>query len=511
MKKQVKIIIAAGVVLALLAGTLIFLLTLPDVQSDYNNETSTGAAALISKSSKDIERIVVNNSGGKYTLMPYRTVYETSDVSSDTASDSPSSDTGTESVTIFTMQEHNEYMIDYDKAEELAYCCSNLAATRTINSKGKADSEYGLDSPRSTVEIRFSDGNEIKVQVGNDAPGDEGTYVRMNDEKAVYLVDSSSVSSMLVEKLQMFDKTLLEALSDEDELKSIHVSGSGRKTPLTIKSSTLSILSAFYMSSPSRAACDDYKIETLCDSSIFPLVADSVVKIDVTESDIKKYGLSEPYYIFETTTSLRKEKLIVSKPDDSGDCYIMADGGKIIYKTTRDVIDFMGSDGSDYTTSKIIYPNVADLKTAAFSYSGKTDKYITSHETTVNEDEKEIINTTVQLSGEKISESSFDIMLRNLSSLTRSDKAPGIDKNAVPVLTVEFVYENGEGTDTLKLFEKNGKVVVTLNDAAVGTTELETAKTLVDNAEALSKNKDIAAFAEDEDVSGTSETYEATE
>ncbi len=502
MKKQVKFMIVSGVVLVLLAGALIFLLTLPDVQSDNTGEVSTGAAALISKASGDIEQIVVNNSGGKYTLMSYTVEYEVSDESSGEASASGSGGATTEKATIFTMQEHGEYTLDYDKTEELAYSCSNLASKRTINSKGRPDSEYGLDKPRSTVEVRFSDGSRIKIQVGNDAPGDEGTYVRMNDEKTIYLVDSSSVSNMLVEKLQMFDKTLINELGD-DEFKSVSISGLGRKTPLKIEKNNLSLLSGYYMSSPNRAACDNNKIETLCYSHIFPFTADSVVKIDVTKDDIKKYGLSEPYYIFEASAAERKQRLIVSKPDGSGESYIMADGGKIIYKAASDVTGFMGGDGSDYMTSRIIYPNVVKLKTAALSYGGTTNEYVLTHKSAVNEDGDEVIKTTVQLSGKNIEENRFDIMLRNISTLTRSGKTPEIDENAAPMLTAEFVYEDGAGTDKLELFEQNGGAVIVLNGSATGTAELETVKTLVNNAKSLSRNKDIEAFAVNDDAEST--------
>lgn len=510
MKKQIKIIIAAGIVLLLLVGAIIFLLTLPDVQSDTVGETSTGAATLISKSSKNIEQITVDNGGGKYTLLLYDVVVENSDESSSESSGSSSSTESSSTALIFTMQEHDQYILDQDKTDALAYVCANLAATRTINSKGKEDSEYGLDSPRATVKVRFSDGSEKTVEVGNDAPGDEGTYVRMDNASTIYLVDTDSISAMLIEMLQMFDKTVIDELSDGDNLTSMNVSGSGRKTPLTLENSALSTLSAFYMSSPSRAACDGDAIETLCDSSIFPLVADSVVKIDVTESDVEKYGLSDPYYILDILTEQRESRIIVSEPDDNNNCYIMEDGGKAVYKIASDEIGFMSSDGSDYVTSSVIYPSEPKLKSAVFTYDGTKNEYTLTHKTIINEDEKEIISTTVHLAGNKIAENRFETLLRNISTLTRSSKAPKADENAEPIFTAEFVYENDKGTDTLKLFEKDDKAVIVLNNVSVGTTDLETAKTLAADAKALSENKDFESLVKDEEASDTSESTESS-
>lgn len=507
MKKQAKLIIAAAIVLILLVGAIVFLLTLPDVQNNTADETSTGATTLISKSSKNIEQIAVDNSGGKYTLLLYNVVVKNSDESSSASSGSSS---GSSTALIFTMQEHDQYILDQNKTDALSNACANLAATRTINSKGNADSEYGLDSPRATVKIRFSDESEKTVEIGNNSPGDEGTYVRIDGNSTIYLVDTDSVSSMLVEKLQMFDKTILDELSDGDTVKSINVSGPGRKSPLTLENTALSTLSAFYMSSPSRAACDGDAIETLCDSSIFPLAADSTAAIDVKDSDIKKYGLSDPYYILDTVTEQRKERVIISKPDDDNNCYIMKDGGNIICKIASDKISFTGSDGSDYVTSAVIYPSEPKLKTATISYGSTKNEYTLTHKTIINEDKKEIINTTVQLSGKKIAENRFEALLRNLSTLSRSSSSPEIDEKAVLILTAEFVYENDMGTDTLKLFEKDDKAIIVLNGESVGTTELETAETLVSDAKALSENKDFDSLVKDGETSNTSETTETS-
>lgn len=501
MKKQIKYIIIAGVLLIVLIGALIFMLTLPDQENDSSSTSSDTATTLIEQVSSNIEQITVKNSGGEYTLLVYNAQVENSVESNGETS----IETTTE--TVYTMQGYEDYFVDKENVDSLAYDCSNLFSSKTINSKNNSDSDYGLDKPRAVVSVRFSDGSTKTVKVGNNAPGDEGVYVRMGDEDKIYLVAVDSVESMLIEKLQMFDKTILQELDDNETLSRLSISGSGRETPLSIENNSFSIISEYYMTSPKTTACDQTAVSNLCDTSIFPMVADSTVAVDVTDKEIAEYNLDNPYYILETSTNNTSYKILVSKPDEDKNCYIMKDGYKAIFKIASSDMEFMSSDGSDIISSTVIYPNILKLNSMELSYGKITNNYIVTNTPSKNEDDIEYITSTVKLDESDIQSSIFSAFLKNLSVLERSSKIPEYDGKSEPLLTASITYNNNT-KDTLALYKTETKAVIVLNGESVGTVELETANELLNDSKLLATDtKFDSLIKEDEE---TSESEEAS-
>ncbi len=498
MKKQIKYIVIAAVLLAVLVGALIFLLTLPDKKDDNSGVSSDTATTLIAQTASNIEQITVKNSGGEYTL----TVYNATVESLVESSGETSVETTTEAV--YTMQGYENYFVDQDKVDSLAYDCSNLVSSKTINSKNNSDSDYGLDEPRAVVNIRFSDGSEKTVKVGSNAPGDESVYVRMGDAEKIYLVSADSVKSMLVEKLQMFDKTVLKELEDDETVSALSISGSGRKTPLLLEKNSFSSVSDYYMTSPQRAACDKTAFSELCEQSIFPITADSTVAVDVTDEQIKKYGLDNPYYILEASTDIASYKVLVSKPDKDKNCYIMKDGSKAVFKIASSEIEFMGSDGSDIMSKTVIYPNIIKLKNIEVLYDKTTDKYDITNKSSKNSDNAEYITSTVKLNEADIKSGIFSAFLRNLSVLERSSKIPEYDEKSSPILSVTVTYNN-DTKDTVAIHKSEKKAVVVLNGKAVGTAELEIANELLSDAKLLAVNTEFDSLITEEEASESKE------
>ena len=503
MKKQIRYIIIAGIILAILIGALVFLLTMPNKEDESTSTSSSTATTLIEQATGNIEKIVVQNSGGTYTLMGYGAQVES------TVESSGETSTVTTTEMVFTMQEHSSYLIDKDKSDALAYDCANLVASKVVNANNNPDSDYGLDKPRATVTVSFSDGSEKTIKVGNDVPDGKSAYIRMGDSNKIYVVALDSVNSMLVEKLQMFDKTILNSLSDDETLSLLSVMGSGRKKALKSGrfKDTVHQVCMSYLSSPNQAACDADKIESLCNSSLFPLVADSVAAIDVKESDLSKYNLDKPYYILDAKTSTRSYKILVSKPDKDENCYIMLNGADIIYKIESSVIDFMGGDGSDIVSKTIFYPNNLKLKSVDVSYGKMKDTYTIENTVTKNEDGVDITTTKVYYNGEETNITLFNKFMRNLSVLERAEKIPAYDEKSNPVLSVSVTYTD-DTIDTLEIYKGDKKAIVVLNGKAVGTTELETAEKLNNCAKLLATGTDFDSLVEDENE--TSDISQAT-
>ena len=502
MKKQIRYIIIAGIILAVLIGALVFLLTMPNKEEENTSTSSDTTKTLIEQSTNNIERIEVDNSGGKYTLMGYGVKVES------TVESSGETSTVTTTEMIFTMQNYDKYTIDADKANSLAYDCANLVASKTVNTNNNPDSDYGLDKPRATVTVGFSDGSEKTIKVGNEVPGGESAYVRMGDSDKIYVVALDSINSMLVEKLQMFDKTIFSSLNDDETLDLISISGSGRKSALKFERNSFSDISEYYMFSPMSTACDTDKIESLRDSTLFPLVADSVAAVDVKESELNKYNLDKPYYVLEAKTSMHSYKLLVSKPDKDKNCYIMLDGENIVYKVENSVIDFMSSDGSDLISKTIFSPNELKIDLAVISYGKIKDTYKLTHTVKKNNNGVDVTITEVKRENESVKADLLAKFMKNLSVLERTEKIPKYDEKSTPILSVSVTYTDYT-TDTLEIYNGDKKAIVVLNGKAVGTTELETAEKLTNCAKSLATGSDFDSLVKDESETSDSSSKAA--
>lgn len=64
---------------------------------------------------------------------------------------------------------------------------SSLRATRRLSEPGSL-ADYGLLTPNQTVALRQSDGREHTVLFGAKAPAEAGTYAKVGDDAAVYVV-----------------------------------------------------------------------------------------------------------------------------------------------------------------------------------------------------------------------------------------------------------------------------------------------------------------------------------
>lgn len=60
---------------------------------------------------------------------------------------------------------------------------------------GSKLADYGLDKPRDTVTVTYTDKTKAIIYVGDDAPQNAGTYIKFGSNDTVYLVAKDSVSA----------------------------------------------------------------------------------------------------------------------------------------------------------------------------------------------------------------------------------------------------------------------------------------------------------------------------
>lgn len=179
MKKQTKSLSVLVVTLALVIAALILFRSSPST-APSNHATLDGNSSLsqninliplIGKSIEEVQSVRIKTSADDFTITRERNdggfVYKISDV-----------DDGKELDTAFV--------------EKTVRDIAGLSSVSVVDEYTDNLPQYGFDSPQAEVTVVFTNGDSKIVKFGAFAPLGKSVYVRLSDEKKVYLVASGS-------------------------------------------------------------------------------------------------------------------------------------------------------------------------------------------------------------------------------------------------------------------------------------------------------------------------------
>ncbi len=535
MKKNIRFIIFSAAIVLVLGISLIIVLNIPESNEAGDKDTTRSDILLYDKTKLDPEEITIKNSGGEYVLIGYNFVEQASNVglvsrfekSSDSDSESKTEsstessnkrvDKYNEEVTIsmiYTMQGYDDMDLSKDMTDQLAYQCSYAAASMLVDKSGNKYAEYGLDNPVSTVTTVFSDDSEETLYIGNTAPDDQSVYVRWSGSKNVYLMPLESINMFLINKLQMFDNTISEEFNDEindtdeNSIVSLSISGTGYTKPIEIcVGSDAMTTSQYAMQSPTREICALYTVQDVGES-VYGLTGDEIVAAQISDEDIKKYGLDKPYMkITSKAADNSSVCILASEQDEEGNCYIMAERGKIICKAAVEDIDsWYDVQYTDFLAMTYIMPDMNKVSSLDISYKGTDTSFELEHKTEINNFFEEVLTTNVIHDGKKIDYSNLATFINNLSDITRKEMNLKNLDGYEEVASFRFTYEGDSGvTDTLIIYRNDkSRYAVTLNDNLEGTTDGEYAEKVLEQIDRIALDENLPDLA----ATGDSENYD---
>lgn len=531
MKKNITVVIIVAVIVAALAGVMIAVLNIPDTENS-GISSDTLDILLYDKTSVKPEEITVKNSGGEYTILGFDYTKELEELSNemqDTSEEESSQVSANRrrdevsSVSInmsYTMQGMEKLLLSKDATDALAYQCSYVTALQLVDKSGQKYKEFGLDKPKAEVKVTFSDNTQETLYVGNYAPNDMGMYFRLERNPNVYLVNDENVASFLIEKLQMFDRTITKDFdySDDDtEIQTISISGTGYEKPIEIdKGASISLVSKFKLRSPYSAPCAQDAVQSF-GRTMYGITGSFVAAANITDEDKKKFGLDKPYMNIKVQASDDTSVgICVSKAEKDGSCYVMADSGMIIYKMTKsDVEGWYGVTPRKFATVCFVYPNTDRMDKAVITAGGKTTVYDIKHDRQENDLMQEFTITTVT-SGEKTIEyTDFNTLIHNIGGLGRAGTDVTSDKGYEEVFKAELSYsgDDGEKAEDVLSIKKSGdgSYIVVLNGRIEGFADREYAEALIGQAHDVLEEGKIVSLTDSEEEDEELESSQLSE
>ena len=175
MNGKVQGIIVCGVIAASLAGVLVFLsVTDKTPKTEESSAASESTASsenemehiyVLDRDSADIVSIVAENENGGFTL------------------DKPASGKSS-----WTVEEISSINQNTSKKDDVISRCGYLEASKIAEENAEDLAKYGLETPKASFTVNYSDGTLKKVLVGDVAPDSKYTYVKVEDESTVYMM-----------------------------------------------------------------------------------------------------------------------------------------------------------------------------------------------------------------------------------------------------------------------------------------------------------------------------------
>lgn len=432
------------------------------VARDNNgNIVSDGIVEITTQGPFGVERIDIENESGSYTVLSETPVVETTDADGNETTETQE--------TVYTIVGFEEAELQSGQADSIANQASNMSTTRIIDINGENLSDYGLDDPRARVQTTFTDGTQVTMLIGDDAPDSLGTYIKYEDKDTVYMTEVDAVNAFMFSVLDLLSTEITEAAQTEDdaEIVTLTLSGSHYPDEITMIPNDDDTCAAYYkMTSPSEQFVNVTEGNNV-KGGIRGLSAASVVSYHPSDSQLEELGLLEPYSRVVAEYPDATYRLSASQPDDSGNVYIYNEDKQIAYQIADTSVAWVSSSYEALKYEYVLKPVQSTLSSIEVTAGGESYTFELEQVTTTDDEGNEQTSTRITYADEQIAESKFSTFFDNLTSVQRSDFAEGEQASGDAVLTIEYTYNTGKDADTVSYYSAdNRKMLAQINGSS---------------------------------------------
>lgn len=468
-----------------------------EIKTDSNGKIKeNGKGNLIEKVPADITKIKINNNRGDYEISSYTPKTKTNETDPTTGKVKEKTD-----ATIYKIIGYEDFKLQDGVADEVANACSTLEFT-SVSAENAADNlkDFGLDKPRATVTVTYTDKTKSVFKVGNDAAQNLGTYVMFGSGKTVFLCDKEKVSKFLLGINDFISHTINESASDAStsEFKTLTLSGSKFSRSVTLKPNpdTKHVTAANIMVSPIQTYADNSEASTVT-GAVRGLMAKSVAKVNPSSSDLSNYGLANPYAKLHAEYSDITVNLLASNPNSKGDCFLMKDGGKVVYIIASASIPWVNTTEKKLISNYVFNPELSGLKNMSVSFKGKNYDFNIKTTTVKTTDDKGEENstteTTTKYKGKNLDEGNFETFYKNVTLLTKAEKG-NPSASGTPALTVKYTYSGSRNPDMVAFYKSGAKYIATVNSKSVGTVYANYIEKIISQTPQVAEDKEVKTF-----------------
>ncbi|MEE1060799.1 MAG: DUF4340 domain-containing protein [Ruminococcus sp.] len=514
MKNKKKLIIISSIVAVLLIGIMLLLIFLPkggEENQDLTDTIDQGTDMSLTTDESGVHQAQVqtnekgeidNNSYG--TLVDYipadiKTIHvENKAGTMDIKSETPVNENGETQATIYTLVGYEDFELQTGVADAVANDAAKIEFLSVISLDGKKASECGLDDPRATVTVEYTDGTKSVVIVGSDAPQSAGTYVKFGTSETIYLVAAEAVDSFTYGVNDLFSVMVNDTPSDSNNLQYSKVSLSGTNFPKEIvfepNSDFTKNAASCVLVSPDKWFASEVGTSNIT-GAVRGLVAEKVIMVNPSDNQLSELGLAKPYARLEVVYPDETITLLASAPDSEGKVNFMVEGEKVVYKYAAEKLPWVTISYNDVVTEYVMHSNISAVSQLVVNNGSATYNFALSTKETASVDDdgnEDTTTTTVVKYGDKeINSGYFSTYFQNITLLERSDLSSA-SASGDRVLTVEFKYADGS-TDKVEFVSTGASTyLAVVNGKTLGNVHKTNVDKICNQTKLIAENKDVA-------------------
>ena len=457
----------------------------------------------------NVKSINVNNPKGKFTVVPDKLIE---------AEDDDSEDTVQYKLTGFDN-------IPQSASNISAFVNNVFGVVATSKLEGEwSEADCGLDKPEIQVDAVMADGSKFTYKVGGLVPnGNNDRYASCSLKDGIYIVTSDYYDSFNTSILDYTDTGIVEPVQSSGEndsyfkdstlyrFDSIEISGANveNKIELSYSDSTSESL-AYRITEPTLTYADDEKVTTLISPLSSGLSGSSVLTVNQTADDLKKYGLDKPYFEIKYAIKNESYHLKFSKPDAVTEGYyaVTVNDVPVVYEVAKSLCEYAEWDLGNIRSSILYARNINTITQMTVDFGGKATVYDIHYDKELeNEDETEPTNTTdsaadseddyvmtIINNSEAVDEDSFKLVYQHLILVRAYDylKAGESAPSGEPKLTITCKSKDGS-TDVMKFVKYNERYYnYTINGIGDSLIRYDTLEKILDEYTRLQKGEKIS-------------------
>lgn len=456
----------------------------------------------------NVKSIEVTNPSGSFTVVPDKLIKATDEDGEDTV----------------------EYKLTgYDNIPQSASNISSLvdnALSVVATSKLEGDwteADCGLDEPEIQVDAVMADGSKFTYKVGALVPnGNNDRYASCTLKDGIYVVTSDYYDYFNTTILDYTDTGIIDSIqpsgdndpyfSDSTLIKfdSIEISGTNIENKIALSYSESSSESlAYRITEPTLTYADNEKVSTLISPLSSGLSGSSVLAVNQTAADLKKYGLDKPYFEIKYAIKGKTYDVKFSKPDMVTEGYyaVTINDVPVIYEVAKSLVEFASWDLGDIRSSILYARNINTITQMTVDFGGKATVYDIHYDKSIEQDEDDSDTTsaadtdddddyvmTIINNTEAVDEDSFKLVYQHLILVRAYDylKAGESAPSGKAKLTITCKAKDGT-TDVLKFIKYNERYYnYTINGIGDSLIRYDTLEKIIDEYTRLQKGETIS-------------------
>lgn len=432
MKRAVKISIALGTVVALIAVYLI-LKNLPEQEPDFTTSTQDdNRIEFLDTRELDLASMEFVRDDGSRLRFGREEREETNK-------------DGEKEMVLHWIMEYPEPSVEIEERSirDIAYTMSNIYSEQLVTEDPEDLSLYGLDDPTAYATITTQDGETVEITVGKMTPSRTAYYARINDGPEVYALRRYTVEKFFTEVNDLRDRDI--PVPNAQDIQYFRVARADGPTVEIVPRTDQDVFVGAVLSSLKMT--EPYETPRTIDTQRFSEMMETlpgIVKIEEfiedNPEDLSVYGLSPARYEWEQRDSEGVSiHLFLGDEADEDNVYATLPDKNTVFTVPQRSIRFVATRPFTLMNKFVMIPSIDSVD--SFTIQAGEQEYTAEikreKSSSAGEEEDEVV-ATYFLNGKEIEEDPFKKFYQKTIGLLVDAENPDPEPLTDPEITITY-------------------------------------------------------------------------